>query len=151
PLLADGAVHHARVTYSGGSLAVFLDNMTTPRLTVSVDLNALLGLTDGTAWAGFTSATGSGFENHDLLDWPLCPSGGPPSGGDDGAGTDEDVPAELFGLTNDDPPPGVGLWEITGVTQPANATVEINDEVDPEVEDTILFTPAKDWFGSTSF
>ena len=144
-VMADGAVHHARVSYDpadGGSLAVFVDDMADPKLTVPVDLDDKLGLSDGTAWAGFTSATGAGYENHDLLDWRLC---------DDVADTDEDVPVELFVLTNDPPPPGVGLWEITAVTQPLNGTVEINDEVDPEVEDTVTFSPARDWFGSTSF
>ncbi len=80
---------------------------------------------------------------------PDCQGGGPD--GDDEADTDEDVPAEIFVLTNDPPPPGVGLWEVTAVTQPANGLVEINDEVDPEVEDTVVFTPARDFFGSTSF
>jgi Ca2+-binding RTX toxin-like protein len=74
-------------------------------------------------------------------------SGLPP----DEADTDEDVPVEIFVLTNDPPPSGVGLWEITTVTQPANGTVVINDEVDPEVEDTVIFTPALNFFGSTSF
>ena len=37
------------------------------------------------------------------------------------------------------------------MTQPPNGTVEINDEVDPEVEDTIKFKPALNFFGSTSF
>jgi Ca2+-binding RTX toxin-like protein len=71
--------------------------------------------------------------------------------GPDEVDTDEDVPVEIFVLTNDPPPPGVGLWEVTAVTQPANGSVEINDEVDPEVEDTVVFTPARDFFGSTSF
>jgi Ca2+-binding RTX toxin-like protein len=152
PVLSDGNSHHARVRYDGGTLEVFVDDMSAPKLTTAVDLDALLGLSGGDAWAGFTSATGSGFENHDLLNWTLCPSDAV-SAVPDSADTDEDVPVEIFVLTNDPAPPGVGLWEITGVTQPAGqpGTVTINDEADPEVEDTVVYTPPLNFFGMITF
>ena len=68
----------------------------------------------------------------------------------DEAETDEDVPVEVFVLTNDVDPEG-DLLEITAVSQPANGSVVINDEADPEVEDTVVFTPALNFFGTTTF
>jgi Ca2+-binding RTX toxin-like protein len=76
----------------------------------------------------------------------------PPSGlQPDEATTTEDTPEEIFVLTNDPPPPGNGLWEITSVTQPAHGKVDINDEVDPEVDDTVVYTPPLNFNGSTTF
>ncbi len=71
----------------------------------------------------------------------------------DDATTTEDTPVEIFVLTNDPAPPDVGLWEITGVTQPASqpGTVTINDEADPEVEDTVVYTPPLNFFGLVTF
>ncbi|OYU96664.1 MAG: hypothetical protein CFE45_19200, partial [Burkholderiales bacterium PBB5] len=37
---------------------------------MSIDLDAVLGTTS--AFVGFTSATGSGFANHDILNWQLA-------------------------------------------------------------------------------
>ena len=72
--LSDGNVHRARIVYAAtGLLTVYLDDMATPKLSVPVDVDSLLGLVGGNAWVGFTSATGSGFENHDVLNWTLCP------------------------------------------------------------------------------
>ena len=74
-VLANGAVHQGRVVYDpAGILSVFVDDMTTPKLTVSVDIDSLLDLQGGNAWVGFTSGTGSGYENHDLLTWQMCPA-----------------------------------------------------------------------------
>ena len=36
---------------------------------VAVNLATLLSLNNGTAWVGFTSATGSSYEEHDILSW----------------------------------------------------------------------------------
>jgi hypothetical protein len=68
-VLDDSAVHTARITYTPGTLAVYLDNLTTPKLTVPVDLAEKLGLDAGKAWVGFTAATGGGWQNHDILNW----------------------------------------------------------------------------------
>lgn len=69
PELDNTQVHTARVRYEPGVLDVFLDDLDTPRLTVTVDLAATLNLADGRAWVGFTSSTGSSWERHDILSW----------------------------------------------------------------------------------
>ncbi|MBN1910285.1 MAG: PEP-CTERM sorting domain-containing protein [Pirellulales bacterium] len=67
--------HTARIVYVPGTMQVYIDDLATPLLTVSLDLtdvggdNILDG--DGKAWVGFTAATGSYCQNHDLLDWQL--------------------------------------------------------------------------------
>jgi uncharacterized repeat protein (TIGR01451 family) len=86
--LADGAVHTARIDYTSpaecdcdGMLQVTLDgqgvftsqneNAITP-----LDLGGLLGLGEGgTAWVGFTGATGDDVENNDILSWTFTPHG----------------------------------------------------------------------------
>ena len=81
PVLKDGQIHQARVVYGGGELSVYVDDLATPALTVPIDLAQRLDLTEGRAFAGFTAATGSGVENHDVLDWSLCPDATPPQTG----------------------------------------------------------------------
>jgi hypothetical protein len=49
--------------------ALYLDNLTTPVLTVSVNLSAALNLDAAKAWLGFTGATGGGWQSHDILSW----------------------------------------------------------------------------------
>lgn len=67
--LQDGFPHRVRVEYAGSLLRVYLDNFDLPILADFVDLTQLLGLNQGRAFVGFTSGTGSAFENHDILDW----------------------------------------------------------------------------------
>ena len=75
PLLQDGNVHRARIAYDpGGTLSIYVDDRPLPVLTVQVDLATKLALDNGKAFVGFTAATGSGVENHDILDWTFCPS-----------------------------------------------------------------------------
>jgi len=69
PILDDANVHTAKITYTPGSLSIYLDNLTTPKLTVAVDLADKLALTDGRAWIGFTGTTGGGWQTHDILNW----------------------------------------------------------------------------------
>jgi hypothetical protein len=66
PVLSDGAVHRVQITYVPGALTIFLDDFTTPVLTVPVDLATTLGLSDGQAWVGFTAATGGRSQVHDI-------------------------------------------------------------------------------------
>jgi hypothetical protein len=68
--LKDRRVHEAQIAYQPPILTVFLDGMTV--LTSSVDLSTVLD-TDGASYVGFTASTGSGFENHDILNWSLRP------------------------------------------------------------------------------
>src|SRR5262245_24746594 len=69
PIMDDAAVHTARIAYTPGTLSVYLDNLTTPKLTVAVDLAEKLNLDAGKAWVGFTAATGGGSQNHDIVNW----------------------------------------------------------------------------------
>ncbi len=68
-LLDDAAVHTAKIAYTPGSMSIYLDDLTTPKLTVAVDLAESLALDAGKAWVGFTAATGGGYQNHDILNW----------------------------------------------------------------------------------
>ncbi len=71
PNIKDAAIHTARIAYVPGTLTVFIDNMITPVLNVSMLMNSLITLNDGQGYVGFTAATGGGFENHDILSWKL--------------------------------------------------------------------------------
>lgn len=81
PNISDGQTHQGMVTYQGGVLSVFIDNLVNPVLSESVDLGAILSLDGVGAWVGFTGATGGSSENHDLLSWSFTDNfggGGPP-------------------------------------------------------------------------
>ena len=81
--IADGAVHKVTISYvppaancpssCAGSLHVILDNVDLYANGVAVTLPDLLGLTDGSAFVGFTGATGGSFENQDILSWTFDP------------------------------------------------------------------------------
>jgi hypothetical protein len=71
--LADNLVHTAKLTYIGGTLSVYLDDMANPRLTTMVDLSTLLVLDGGAAWVGLTAGTGEGVEEHNILSWSFSP------------------------------------------------------------------------------
>jgi hypothetical protein len=72
--MSDAAIHTAVIRLDHGILRVFLDDMKSPLLKAPVDLSSLLNLPTGTAWVGFTSATGTDYENHDLLMWSFRPN-----------------------------------------------------------------------------
>ncbi len=72
PNISDGNVHRAVVQYSNKVLSIFLDGCSLPVLEAAVDLNALLKLNGGRAWVGFTAATLSAWENHDIRSWRLA-------------------------------------------------------------------------------
>ena len=82
PDFADGQVHTGRVRYFGGLLSVYVDNLTLPAMSISVNLGQLLSLNQGRAWVGFTASTGGLFEVHDMLAWNFdetpTPSNVPP-------------------------------------------------------------------------
>jgi Legume lectin domain len=67
-ILKDGGVHTARILYRPPVLSIYLDDPVTPVLVSSVDVS-LVADREGSAWVGFTASTGSGYENHDLLNW----------------------------------------------------------------------------------
>jgi hypothetical protein len=74
PFFADGQRHTTKVVYKPGNIAVFVDDMTTPRLHVAVDLASVLRLADGKAWVGLTAATGRRFEAHDIYTFTFTPT-----------------------------------------------------------------------------
>jgi uncharacterized repeat protein (TIGR01451 family) len=97
PILADGGVHTAVITYTPpgrcnfdvctGQLTVMLDQ--TQVLSTSFDL-ASLGLDqDQDAFVGFTAATGAGDDNQDILSWSLNAS-------QQGSTIDPGVPGSLI-------------------------------------------------------
>ena len=84
---SNAATHTARIQYVPGTLRVYLDNMTTPVLTVPYNMSTggnyvlapggpiggLSLLPGGTAWVGFTAATGGASEIYDILSWSYEP------------------------------------------------------------------------------
>lgn len=53
-----------------GVLAVYLDDMDSPVLSVPLRIESSLGLSHGRAWVGFTAATGElVWQTHDVLSW----------------------------------------------------------------------------------
>ncbi len=73
--LSDGGVHTAIIEYVPGLLRIYLDRCNPPILEVAVDLEKRLLLDNGRAWVGFTSSTGSAWEQHDILLWNFKPTG----------------------------------------------------------------------------
>lgn len=69
PFLSDNKIHTVKIIYVQGLLRVYVDDLRYPALTVSVDLEKVLSLTDERAFIGFTASTGSLFETHDILRW----------------------------------------------------------------------------------
>lgn len=72
PNLSDGNVHTIKILYEPGRLKVFVDDLSSPRLTVLTDITDI-GLDAGKAFVGFTAATGDKYENHDVLSWEFVP------------------------------------------------------------------------------
>ncbi|PAY17842.1 hypothetical protein CKO51_19305 [Rhodopirellula sp. SM50] len=70
--LNDGNVHTAKIAYTPGTMSVFLDNLASPALTIPLDLDSMLNLDLGSAYVGFTAATGGGWQNHDILNWSFA-------------------------------------------------------------------------------
>ena len=75
-----GSVYYVKILYDDAEerLDIYMDtqgNFTAPVLTVSpINLSALLDLhQEEWAYVGFTAATGTTFEIHDILSWYFCP------------------------------------------------------------------------------
>jgi hypothetical protein len=69
--MANGDIWTATIGYDGTNLTVNVQDGANPAQTLisnyGIDISSYLGT--NTAYVGFTSATGSGWENHDILDW----------------------------------------------------------------------------------
>jgi Legume lectin domain len=73
--MADGNIHTVTINYSGPAtklLDVILDNVDLFPGGVFFDLTTI-GLNSGSAWVGFTAATGGGDDNQDILSWTFTP------------------------------------------------------------------------------
>ena len=68
----DGKLHHARVVYVPGRLDVFLDDTTTPILSVAPPARSPLEINGGPAFVGFTAATGLFVEDQRIESWRFC-------------------------------------------------------------------------------
>ncbi|WP_041049115.1 S-layer homology domain-containing protein, partial [Gordoniibacillus kamchatkensis] len=73
--MKDGTVHYAWIDYDGSAktMSVYISNTTTrpataALVTPNVDLDSIFNGSVG-IYAGFTSATGKAWENHDILQW----------------------------------------------------------------------------------
>lgn len=63
-------IRNVRIDYIPGTLQIFFENSTTtPTLEVPLDIRSTLNLDGDMAVVGFTSATGFGIEDHDILNW----------------------------------------------------------------------------------
>jgi hypothetical protein len=69
--LKDRKVHTARILFQPPVLSVFLDGSLAPVLKTAVDLSIVMDR-QGSAWVGFTAATGWGWQNHDILNWSFA-------------------------------------------------------------------------------
>lgn len=84
----DGAVHTAKVVYAPGTMTIFIDDLVTPLLEVTLEIGKTLSPkqsrtklrdiaqtldSNGKAWVGFTAATGGYHETHDILSWSFSP------------------------------------------------------------------------------
>jgi len=80
PILADGTVYYANITYKlkSRTLLVYLDTVANPEKEVlrldNFSIGDYLGLDRGyRAYVGFTAATGCAVETHDILSVNFCP------------------------------------------------------------------------------
>jgi hypothetical protein len=64
--MKDGKVHTARIVFRPPVLSVSLDGAAV--LQAAVDLSIVVD-GQGSAWVGLTASTGSGYEDHDVLNW----------------------------------------------------------------------------------
>lgn len=67
----DGLTHAARVSYTPGVLQVYIDNLSSPVITIGIDLSTTLNLSSGQAFVGFTGGTGAlaDAQRHEVLSW----------------------------------------------------------------------------------
>lgn len=80
PDFADGQEHLIRITYTTGSLSVFVDDMNSPSLSVAVDLSSLSNSPLPMASVGFSAASSSQSGIHEILEWNFDEQAQAPSG-----------------------------------------------------------------------
>ncbi len=76
--LADGNVHTAVLQYDPGTLSIFVDNLGTPLLVISVDLSTHAQLEQWKCLGGFLRCRRAVLrENNDILSWNFAPANAP--------------------------------------------------------------------------
>ncbi len=118
PDLSNSFIYLVKVQYVPGTMRVFLNDMTTPRLSVQVNLGTLLNLNQGRAWVGFTGATGGAWEFHDILSWtfienpsaPPLPPSSQPGGHSSENHNGDNALQEVCGGSLAPASPGMALW-----------------------------------------
>jgi hypothetical protein len=79
PNLKDGATHIVRIEYDGITSTtpfqwrIYIDNLTTPRMTLTRDISTIIGAGETDAYVGFTAGVANDYENHDILNWSFSP------------------------------------------------------------------------------
>jgi Legume lectin domain len=79
PNLKDGATHIVRIEYDGVTSTtpfqwrIYIDNLTTPRMTLTKDISMIIGAGETDAYVGFTAGVANDRENHDILNWSFSP------------------------------------------------------------------------------
>ena len=73
PDLSDGNLHTVKISYTPGTLQIFVDNIIQPALVVELDLATLIDLEDDLAWVGLTAGTGGVSEVHAIRSWSFGP------------------------------------------------------------------------------
>jgi len=147
--LNDGAVWRAWIKYDGTTdmLDVFLSTSvvqpTTPILSHEVDLPAVLGAT--TAFVGFTSGTGGGSGDHDIITWKFK-ANSPPVVHPNSTTTREDNPVTLTLSGGDDG----GVLHHCTATPSANASVSAC-AVLSTTRMEVTYTPKLNYHGSDAF
>lgn len=76
--LKDGNEHTVRIEYDGTTMTIYVDNFTTPKITVPINFDTILGSTSN-ATIGFTGGSGAENENHDITSWSFSPYNAMPS------------------------------------------------------------------------
>ena len=80
PIHSDSSLYYARIDYNliENTLRVYLSDtgyMSEPCIELKdFDISSIIDLSDGEfCWAGITSSTGNGWENHDIVEFSMCP------------------------------------------------------------------------------
>ncbi|MBL6914647.1 MAG: hypothetical protein ISR35_04640 [Planctomycetes bacterium] len=126
-------VRTMRVYYDSVSLQVFIDDLTTPRLSLDINLFDYIGSDE--AWVGFTGSTGGITQINDLLSWTFINEGSTSlTRGDLNLDGSVNLPDAIFGLSS--------LF-VPGSPAPAcQDSADINDDGSFNLPDAIFLLSA---------
>ncbi len=126
PDLNDGAIHTAWIRCDDQVLEVYIDDCVTPVLSTALNIPSSMKLDHGRAFVGFTAATSSAWQYHEILDWSFNGYGFEPDDHVylcDGGSTTLSAPAGLASYRWNT---GATTRSIT-VSQPGTYTVTVTD------------------------